>query len=533
MSFAAQFAAGSRIADDLINTYRDSKQRRELNDIAEARPEQSIGFTADQGEALRAAADAGATITYDDASKAYVVTPAGGGAARTVAQQGVTDFLGDRRAGSMTPGQVNAARMAAGAGVFERNGDPATGVRMRAAADGMQAAERDQADNQAQRNALAGQTTGALPVRNAALRSDIGTGGDIIGASNVPEVKPAGYGATAATAATAGVTLQPQGAPQPAAPTFDSYLKSVAPNVLKTLVTQGKLDQAKQFQQFVESNDGKAYTSAWVNGVRRLSMGDTKGAMGVFETMYNAQLFDDGHTVKLAPVEGKPDQYSVEMLDPQGKSLGSKIAPIADLAKTAALYLSPDRAVEFMATQQGKREAEDAALNKTLELERARQTGREFSEDRRDGRLVMQLQAQQTGLEKRLAARQSGGDRPLTAAQQRGNFEIDAAREIVQGLTPAEIRKRTAKTTDTGRENADYDPGLARAATLAARRKLGEDQAFDQRAPAQQAAPAVDRTDVAKRFRADKAMNAHKLGKDTPNGTEVLDSSGKLLGYYR
>lgn len=126
----------------------------------------------------------------------------------------------------------------------------------------------------------------------------------------------------------------------------------------------------------------------------------------------------------------------------------------------------------------------------------------------------------------------TGGKAPsLSLSQQRSNAEIDAARETVAGLTPEEIRLRTAKTTDTGRENPNYDPTLARSATLAGRRKIGTDQTFDNRT--QQAAPPPAAPTVTSRFQADPAMKAYKLGAQTPNGFEVKDSAGKVVGYYR
>lgn len=116
-------------------------------------------------------------------------------------------------------------------------------------------------------------------------------------------------------------------------------------------------------------------------------------------------------------------------------------------------------------------------------------------------------------------------------AQQRGNLEIDAARNAVAGLTPQEIQRKTAKTTNTGRENPDFDPTLERAMNLSGRRKVGADDHFDQRQQAQQ--PAGTDGDHVTRFRADKAMQGHSMGKQTPNGVEVLDSSGKVIGHYR
>lgn len=121
-----------------------------------------------------------------------------------------------------------------------------------------------------------------------------------------------------------------------------------------------------------------------------------------------------------------------------------------------------------------------------------------------------------------------------TLAQQRGNAEIDAARERLAGMDAAEIKRRTANFTATGRENPDYDPTLAKAASLANRRKIGDDQHFDER---QQPPTAnqfgFDRAEVAGRFRSERGMDRYKLGNDTENGVEVLDGAGKVIGHYR
>jgi hypothetical protein len=45
------------------------------------------------------------------------------------------------------------------------------------------------------------------------------------------------------------------------------------------------------------------------------------------------------------------------------------------------------------------------------------------------------------------------------------------------------------------------------------------------------AQPVVEH-DTPSRFAADPAMKGHQMGKVTPQGVEVLDSSGKLVGHY-
>lgn len=114
----------------------------------------------------------------------------------------------------------------------------------------------------------------------------------------------------------------------------------------------------------------------------------------------------------------------------------------------------------------------------------------------------------------------------LTLPQRRSNFEIDAARERIAGMDPAEIKRRTANFTGTGRENPDFDPTLAKAVSLANRRKYGDDEHFDQRQ--REAA-----NDVMDRFRSDRAMQHHKTGQMTDQGLEVFDADGRLIGHYR
>lgn len=119
----------------------------------------------------------------------------------------------------------------------------------------------------------------------------------------------------------------------------------------------------------------------------------------------------------------------------------------------------------------------------------------------------------------------------MSLPQVRSNAEIDKARERIAGLSQQEIQRRTAKTTNTGRENPDFDPLLERAVTLANRRKFGVDEHFDQRQQVQP--PSGTDGDVMTRFRGDAGMKGHKTGQMTDQGLEVFDASGKLIGHYR
>lgn len=130
-------------------------------------------------------------------------------------------------------------------------------------------------------------------------------------------------------------------------------------------------------------------------------------------------------------------------------------------------------------------------------------------------------------------AERRGTDK-LTLPQRRSNFEITAARKAVAGLTPEEIKHKTANYTATGRENPNYDPTLAKAVSLAGRRMYGDDAEFDQRQQQEQAQQSAGNDgDVMTRFRADTGMKGRTMGKQTDQGVEVLDASGKVIGHYR
>jgi hypothetical protein len=138
MGFAAGFSVGQNAVERGLKMRDERKRREELQEVANAKPEESTGYTAEQGAELEAAAQSGqydiGIKTKDDGSfDSYTVTPKADPTQNgNVAMQGVTDFMGKRTAGSMNEGQVDRARSMAMAGVLEKY-DPLEGMRMRQA----------------------------------------------------------------------------------------------------------------------------------------------------------------------------------------------------------------------------------------------------------------------------------------------------------------------------------------------------------------------------------------------------------------
>ena len=132
---------GSSVSDFLktfqmaYSATRGVQQDMDMRAVTDAVPQQSEGFTAAQGDELRAAGAAGDAIGYDEGAKAYTVTPQmpadqmGPAQPRQIAQQGVTDYLGERSAGPMGQEQKSNARYKAMAGVVGKY-NPVEGMRM-------------------------------------------------------------------------------------------------------------------------------------------------------------------------------------------------------------------------------------------------------------------------------------------------------------------------------------------------------------------------------------------------------------------
>lgn len=135
-AFNAAYDTTTRVAKDI-----------ELSKVANAKFEESQGYTQDQGDQLRAAAesgqyDIGIKTKEDGTFDSYTVTPkADPSQTGTIAMQGVTDFLGERTAGRMNQDQRDRARQMAMAGVLEKY-DPQEGMRLRRE---VKAQERDDA----------------------------------------------------------------------------------------------------------------------------------------------------------------------------------------------------------------------------------------------------------------------------------------------------------------------------------------------------------------------------------------------------
>lgn len=339
------------------------------------------------------------------------------------------------------------------------------------------------------------------------------------------QVKGAGvFNDPAAAIDASQATASPPTTPKAASPAGDAYgyyRRNVVPRITSAFIKANKMQEAKAFLEFTRDAEGEGYARDWLTAGQAVEAGDFDGAIPALGRLYNQSVPDGRRASWEHSGDGK---YIVRTYDENnGTALSQREFSAPDLAKFALNSLAPSKRVEHMLTIQKESRAEARKLKQQNDLEDRRDARAATQEDRREDRLQTSLNAQSENLDRRLAA---GGGPTLT--QERGNAEIDAARERIASMAPGEVKRRSQKATNTGRENPDYDPGIARASSLAARRKVGDDSAFDKRQEPQ-GAPAQPSQS---RFAADPAMKGFKMGKRTPHGYEVLDASGKLLGHY-
>lgn len=158
MGWASGFRAGSDVAARAIDIYRRAQQEQELADIKNAKAETVDGYTAEQGEQLENVTRAinpetGKPYYQVEAipgSAQYQVKPNFEGAEGTVSPQRVTDYLGRRYQGELSPEQQERARYRAMADVVSKQ-DPIAGAKMRLAITQDERAEKEFAQNSTMR----------------------------------------------------------------------------------------------------------------------------------------------------------------------------------------------------------------------------------------------------------------------------------------------------------------------------------------------------------------------------------------------
>lgn len=141
-SFADQFAKGSAIMGDLIDTYGEAKRKSRVQEVMDSTPSEGRGYTSGDGQQLAQIAeakDAQGNSYYQldarpDGTFGLKMRGEGGDYVdvpnATFSPGKYTEFLGQRHTGGLTPEQIDSKRYAALADIMTRD-DPVRGLQMR------------------------------------------------------------------------------------------------------------------------------------------------------------------------------------------------------------------------------------------------------------------------------------------------------------------------------------------------------------------------------------------------------------------
>lgn len=310
-----------------------------------------------------------------------------------------------------------------------------------------------------------------------------------------------------------------------------THAQTVAANGIRLKAAQQEQTDQEQARQIL---------TTWATGRKKLASGDFSEVPGFLDA-YNKQSgpFNDGATMAL---QSTPQGQVINHIWPDGKPLGTiKLDPQTAM-KLYDNYMTEQLKYANPELHQKSLTAEAAAREKQADRDSKKEVAGIYADARLYGADVradtgIEIANIRAGASRDTAAirAKAAGSKGLTAAQERANLEIQAARDAIAGLTTDEIRQRTMKATDSGRDNPDYDQALANQARLASRRKIGTDDHFDQRAGRPASAPKPGGTPIERAkaaMSADPAMAGFRLGEQTGKGFKVFDKDGRHVGFY-
>lgn len=127
---------------------------------------------------------------------------------------------------------------------------------------------------------------------------------------------------------------------------YDFFNKTAAPKIRDAYMQQGKIEQADQFNTWLEDRGTKQGMKSWSRALTAAQVGDVDGFATNLVKAYNAPgYFDDGMKASAAEVlrdkEGKAAGFKVTLKDAEGKENVQQYDNIDDMIQVGLGMLSP------------------------------------------------------------------------------------------------------------------------------------------------------------------------------------------------
>lgn len=146
------------------------------------------------------------------------------------------------------------------------------------------------------------------------------------------------------------------------------YHTKYAPNVVKTLLEQNKIAEAKAFEDWSRSSLGSSYGKTWSQAMLAHQRGDNAGALTALQDLHNRQI-PNGQYVTVKP--GAEGTYQVEVRDEKtNRVLGGHNGKLEDIVQLGLGMTTPAEQFNYF-TSLAAKAADREQENKTNEAKNA------------------------------------------------------------------------------------------------------------------------------------------------------------------
>ncbi|MBP0484679.1 hypothetical protein [Sagittula salina] len=183
-----------------------------------------------------------------------------------------------------------------------------------------------------------------------------------------PSVQAASAGVSVAAQQgilTPGQRATPQQRTQATESFMDTYKRVAVPQIQQFYLQRGEIDKARAFDQWIESDNGKAVQKEFANLAFSLTIGDLNGTLDNIEKMYSS--VNDGYDIvrEKSAFEtyqnGQPSALVITFRDSRGQEFQQRVEDQGDLAAQLLGLVNPQETFNYLL------ERHDASVNAELE----------------------------------------------------------------------------------------------------------------------------------------------------------------------
>lgn len=134
-------------------------------------------------------------------------------------------------------------------------------------------------------------------------------------------------------------------------PVMDYYMKNSAPKMVQSLIAAGRPDQAKAFQQWIETDATKRGMASWAQALHAATRGDPDAFAKHITDAYNTDgYFDDGHKASaklLKDKDGNVTGMDLTITDPHGRQTTQTFNGVEEIYRMGTQFMAPENVFKY------------------------------------------------------------------------------------------------------------------------------------------------------------------------------------------